>query len=723
MNFVDTIEQMLRNSKQKYFTVDQIMKICGFTVGFDRRAVIGAIDELIKRDRLVKTARNKYTLPNNAGAIRGKVIGSNKGYVFVRPDSQDVDDIYVAEKDTNGTVHGDTVLVRIISKPKNKNRKYNAKQSKNGEIIKILERNIKNVVGLFSVNAGGNIVVPDDTRFTDTIFIPTGKTMGATTNSKVLVKITDYPSKISMAKGEVIEILGDANDVKVATLSIIRSFGLIEEFPQAVIEEAKEVAKPISKKDIEGRTDFRNQLVITIDGEDARDFDDAISLRVIEDKYELSVHIADVSHYVKEGGELDKEAFKRGTSVYFPDMVLPMLPTILSNNICSLNPKENRLTMSVVIVIDGTGKVIDYNICKGIIQSAYRMTYTQVTKIFSGDKVEIEKCKEVVPMLNNMNKLAKILAKRRNKAGNIDFDLPETQIDVDESGKTINIRRKPREDSDKLIEQFMIITNEVIAKHFNKLKLPFVYRIHESPTPEKLQSFTAFASGLGLKFNANAENVAPKDFQALLIQTKNEPYHVALSKVMLRSMQKAIYYQKDLGHFGLALKDYCHFTSPIRRYPDLMIHRIITYYLTGKLNENKIAELTEKVKVASEQSSVCERNADEAERTVDDQKKAEFMVDKIGNVYKAIISGVSESGVYVELDNTVEGLVYREYLPADSYIYDENRFALIGKKNTFKIGQEVMVKLVAVDVVTRHIDFSLEINEKEHKNMANKRKK
>lgn len=723
MNFVDTIEQMLRNSKQKYFTLDQIIKLCGFTVGFDKRAVIGAVDELVKRDKLVKTARNKFTLPTNAGAVRGKVIGNNRGFVFVRPDSPDVSDIYVAEKDTNGAVHGDTVLVRLISKPKQKNRKYDPKQSKSGEIIKIIERNIKNVVGVFSVNAGGNIVVPDDTRFTDTIFIPAGKTLGATTNSKVLVKITDYPSKISMAKGEVIEVLGDANDVKVATLSIIRSFGLIEEFPQAVINEAKKVAKPVSEKDLEARTDFRNQLVITIDGEDARDFDDAISLRMIEDKFELSVHIADVSHYVKEGSEIDKEAFKRGTSVYFPDMVLPMLPTVLSNNICSLMPKENRLTMSVVIVIDENGKVVDYNICKGVIKSAYRMTYTQVTKIFGGDKAEIEKCKEVVPMLNNMNKLAKILLKRRNKAGNIDFDLPETQIDVDKNGKTLNIRRKPREDSDKLIEQFMVLTNEVVARHFNKLKLPFVYRVHESPTPEKLQSFMAFASGLGLKFSANAESVTPKDFQALLIQTENEPYHVALSKVMLRSMQKAIYYQKDLGHFGLALKDYCHFTSPIRRYPDLMIHRIITYYLTHNLNENKIAELAEKVEVASEQSSVCERNADEAERTVDDQKKAEFMADKIGNVYDAIISGVSESGVFVELENTVEGLVYREYLPADNYIYDENRFALIGKRHTFKIGQEVKVKLIAVDVITRHIDFTLETDEKEDKEIVKKRKK
>lgn len=719
MNFLDYVEQTIKNSNQKFFTIDQIIKLCGMKVGFDKRAVIGAVSELEKQDKLVKSSRNKYTLPKNAGAIKGTVVANPKGFVFVKPENDEVDDIFVAAKDVGGAVHGDTVLVRIISKPKSKNRKKGDEKSKSGQIIKILKRNVVNVVGTFSSNMGANIVVPDDTRFADSIFIPVGKTMNALSNNKVLVKITDYPSSVSMAKGEIIEILGEAGDNKVETLSVIRSFGLFEEFPKSVISEAQKVAKPISKNDLENRTDFRNQLVITIDGEDAKDFDDAISLTAKEDKFELSVHIADVSHYVKEDGEIDKQAFLRGTSVYFPDLVLPMLPEALSNNICSLRPNEDRLTLSVVMLIDSKGNVLNYKITKGVIRSVFRMTYTQVTKIFGGDKVEIEKCKKVVPMLEQMRILSKILIKRRNKAGNIDFDLPETQIDVDENGKTINIRRKPREDSDKLIEQFMVITNEVVARHFDKLKLPFVYRVHESPSQEKLASFEAFASGIGLKFNANFETVTPKDFQQLLEKTKGEPYFNALSKVMLRSMQKALYYQKDLGHFGLALKNYCHFTSPIRRYPDLMIHRIISYYLAGQLSQQKIEELKKKVELASERASETERNADEAERAVDDLKKAEFMANKVGEVYEGTVSGASEPGIFVELDNTVEGLVLREYLPADSYVYDQTRLALVGKNHTFKIGDRVTVRLVSVDVLTRHIDFALETNEQ---NNAKKRK-
>lgn len=707
MNFVDMVLETLKQSKQKFWTQDQILKMTGAQVGFDKRAVLGAIDELIKQDKLVRSARNKFTLPINAGAIRGKVMATSRGYVFVRPDAKEVDDIFIAKKNTNGAVHGDTVLVRIETPKKRKNGRFgHQSQSKSGEIIKIIEHNIKNITGVFTLNAGGNIVVPDDTRFADSIFIPMGKTLGAKTNDKVVVKITDYPSRISMAKGEVVEILGDAGDVKVATLSILRNYGLYETFPASVLAEAKAVAK-ITASDLKGRTDFRNQLVITIDGADAKDFDDAISLKEIAGGYELSVHIADVSHYVKEGGEIDKEAFKRGTSVYFPDLVLPMLPESLSNFICSLQPNVERLTLSCVMTLDDKANVTGFKITKGIIKSAFRMTYDQVTKIFAGDKVEREKCKIVVPMLENMRKVSKMLIKRRNLAGNIDFDLPETQIDVDENGKTINIRKKPRNDSDKLIEQFMVLANEMVAKTFNKMKLPFVYRVHESPTPEKLKAFCEFAWGLGLKFENDPENVKPKDFQKLLIETQKEPFHDALSKVMLRSMQKAVYYEKNLGHFGLALKDYCHFTSPIRRYPDLTIHRIISYYLAGQLSDAKIDALWDTVAEASEQSSITERNADEAERTVDDQKKAEFMADKIGEIYDAKISGVTESGIFVELENTVEGLVYLEYLPADSYIYDEKHMALAGKRNIFKIGDKVRVRLIQVDVVTRHIDFAL----------------
>ncbi|MBQ7579197.1 MAG: ribonuclease R [Clostridia bacterium] len=709
MNFVDYVYKKIEESNQKFLTSDQILKLCGAQVGFDKMAVASAIKELVKKDKLVLSARSKYSLAQNASTLRGRVMSSGRGFVFVRPENDETDDVFVLEKDTSGAVHGDLVLVRIFPKKKQKHQSFKTKdQSRSGEIIKILEHTITKVVGIYASSGGGFIVVPDDTKFADSIFIEPGKTLGAKPNQKVVVKITSYPSKISMAKGEIIEILGDNGDAKIETLSIARSFNLTEKFPESVIEEAKKVSTKITSKDLKNRQDFRNDLVITIDGEDAKDFDDAISLKKLgEDKFELSVHIADVSNYVKEDSEIDKEAFRRGTSVYFPDMVIPMLPEVLCNNICSLRPDEERLTLSVVMVIDSTGKVLDYKITKGIIKSCFRMTYRQVTKIFAGDKEERKNCKIVVPMLENMKILAKILENRRNKAGNIDFDIPETQIDVNEKGQTIDIYRKPREDSDKLIEQFMVITNEVVAKHYRKKMLPFVYRVHESPSPEKLSSFCDFVSSLGLKFEGDSEKVVPKDFQTLLRQTENEPYYDALSKIMLRSMQKALYYEKCLGHFGLALKDYCHFTSPIRRYPDLMIHRIISYDLAGALTEQKIKVLWEKVKEASEQSSLTERNADEAERTVDSQKMAEFMEDKIGQVFDAKVSGVSEGGVFVALDNTVEGLIYREYLPQDSYIYDEKRFCLAGKRYSFKIGDKLKVKLVKVDIITRHIDFAI----------------
>lgn len=708
MNFVDTVLERLKKSKQKYFSFDQILKICGFSVGFDSRAVMMAVNELEKKDKLVRTARNKYTLSINAGAVKGVVVGTNRSYVFVKPEDEELDDIFVSEKDLHGAIHGDLVLVRIKTSEKRKNGKFNSKnQSRSGEIIKIIERRVQTCVGIYCFRAGGHIVVPDDSRFADCVFIAPDKTMGAQPNQKVVAKIVAYPSPTTMARGEIVEILGDAGETKVETLSILRSFNINEKFPEMVLAEAKKISTKITDKDLKNRTDFRNQQIITIDGADAKDFDDAISLSVKDDVFVLSVHIADVAHYVKEGTEIDNEAFRRGTSVYFPDLVVPMLPEVLCNNICSLKPHEDRLTLSVVMQIDSSGRLLDYKIVKGIINSCFRMTYDQVTKIFEGDKEECKNCETVVPMLQNMLKLSKILERRREKEGSIDFDLPEVQIDVDDNGKTINVRRKPRNDSDKLIEQFMVMANETIAKHFCGLKLPFVYRVHESPTPEKLATFADFLNGLGVKFNIDSETVKPKDFQHILKMSEHETYHDVLSKVMLRSMQKAVYYEQNLGHFGLALKNYCHFTSPIRRYPDLMIHRIISKFIGDELHEKEIAFYSERVKEASEQASLTERNADDVERAVDDQKKAEFMVDKVGQVFEAKISGLTDAGLFVELENTVEGFVARNYLPFDNYIYDDKRLRLVGKTHCYNIGDKVKVKLINVDVLSRHIDFSI----------------
>lgn len=699
MNFSDNVYLAIKNSKKKVITEELLQKTMRLKNGFDMQALKLALNDLVKQDKIVRTARGKYMLAEFSSFIRAKLMVTRQGYGFARPENSDQEDIFIAERNLNGALHGDTVLISMENPRYAKNRKAD---SRSGYVEKIIERGYSQIVGILTINNGAYLVVPDDQRFTDSIFISPANALNATHNSKVVVQILEYPSRTKMAVGKITEVLGDAGNVKVTTLAIIRSFNLIEEFPKEVVEEAKAVAQPIKPEERVGRKDFTKDLVITIDGEDARDFDDAISIKKKDGKYYLQVHIADVSHYVKEGGKIDQEAFKRGTSVYFPDHVLPMLPVELSNDMCSLNPNVDRLAMSVEMVFDDKANVLNYNICKGIIHSSYRMTYTNVTKILNGDKQMCKQYAKIVPMINDMAELAQKLIERRDKAGQLDFDISETQIVVDEDYNTVDIIRKPRELSHRVIEQFMVITNEVVAKHFDQLKVPFVYRVHEDPTPERVSAFISFVSGLGLKMNKAA---SPKDFQALLNQSQDQPYSSALSKIMLRSMQKARYSPENLGHFGLALKNYCHFTSPIRRYPDLTIHRIISYILEDKLTDRKLREMQEFVEASSLQSSTTERNAEQAERAVDDQKKAEFMQDKIGNIYKAVVSGVSDSGVYVELDNTVEGLIYTEKLPTDRYVYDQKKFAMIGKKHSYRIGDTIIVKLDQVDIVTRHIDF------------------
>jgi len=698
------------NRKQKLLSFDEIAKHLGLTRGFDRQALASMLNELVKKDELVFTKRNKYTLPENSGAIRATILANPNGYAFARPVGEG-SDVFIAERNLNGAAHGDTVLVKVEAKKRGETFKGKGAQSargrSEGSVIRILERGFKTIVGTLSVTSGGAIVVPDDQRFADSIFVPASKMGGANGLTKVVLNITEYPSRTRMCQGEVIEVLGDPNSFKVTTLSMIRSFGLIEEFPKEVLTEAEKKNVPVSEELIKGRRDFRKDLVITIDGEDARDFDDAISLYKKGENYVLSVHIADVSHYVTQNSALDKEAFRRGTSVYFPDYVLPMLPKVLSNGICSLNPNEDRLTMSVVMEFDSEGNIKDYNICEGVIRSAYRMTYTAVTKIFEGDKKLREEYSKVVPMLEEMATLAKLLLKRRDRAGQLDFDLPEAQINVDEEGRITEIIKKPRNLSDRLIEQFMVITNEVVARHARHSALPFIYRVHEDPTPERIKAFRQFIASFSLKLNMGGEGAEPRDFQTLLNEIKGKPESDIISKIMLRSMQKARYDSEPLGHFGLALRDYCHFTSPIRRYPDLIIHRVLKYMLHGELTASKAKVLEQVVSEASEQSSITERRADEAERTVDDLKKAEYMLGKIGEEFEGKISSVVEGGIFVELDNTVEGYIYREYLPEDHYIFDQTRYMLVGKKNRFCLGDKLRIKVSNVDINTRHIDFVL----------------
>lgn len=693
--------------KLGFATQDQIIKTARLFDASERKTAKRTIEDLVADGKIVLTARHKYALPEKAGIVKGKVIASAKGFAFVRP--TEGEDIYIAERDLNGAAHGDLVLVKIKSRNGGKyGKKFSTPKSENGEVLRVLERGLSRVVGVFLSRGVYDCVVPDDLRFTNEIFIAKENINGAQKNQKVVVEITRYPKRNDIAEGKIVEILGDAGEAKVDTLAVIRAFGYDDVFPSEVLAEAAKIPTKLTEKDLEGRRDYRSQLVFTIDGEDARDFDDAISLKLTPDNcYELFVHIADVANYVKPNSAIDKEAFKRGTSVYFPDHVIPMLPEALCNEMCSLKPNQDRLALTCIMKINQKGNLEDYEVCESVIHSRYRMTYTKVTAILNGDPKLKKEYAEIVPMLEKMRDLTEILIKRRDNMGQLDFDLAETQIVVNDKYETVDVRQKPREMSDRIIEQFMLMANETIAKHFNQSKIPFVYRIHENPTEEGIHRFVDFASPLLPSLPHLSGEVQPKDLQKILLEVKDTPIENMISKAMLRSMQKAIYYEKNMGHFGLACRDYCHFTSPIRRLADLTIHRIIKMYLHGQISSGKVSALESYVHEAAEQASITEQKADEVERAVDQLKMAEFMSHKIGEIYSGTISGVIEAGVFVQLDNTIEGFIPAEMLPEDRYYFEEKRVRMVGKKQTFALGQKIRVKVFSVDVPETHINFVL----------------
>lgn len=708
MTVQEHILKQLQKSKQTYFTLQEIVKNCGFAGGFDTNVVHQELEKLVKADKLMLTSKHKYALTAKATNVhKGVVIGTRQDYAFLRSENLQ-EDVLCRERDLQGAAHGDTVLFQFKKPAKRVGRRVVRPEA---EVIKIVSRGVTTLVGTTRATAGGVLVIPDDVRFADTIFVPMLSAKNAPENYKVVVKITVYPSRTTMAQGEIIEIIGDSKDCKVNTLAVVRSFNLMEEFPENVKQEAKKVAVKPSSEELKNRKDIRALTCITIDGEDARDFDDAISLEMKKNgNYYLGVHIADVSHYVKAGSALDQEAFARGTSVYFPDMVLPMLPVELSNDVCSLNEKTDKLTLSVFMEVTPQGDVVQHEIAETYMESAHRMTYTEVTKIFENDTLLREKYKDVVPMLENMATLAQILIKKREKEGNIDFNLPEVAFELNEKYEVVNIKRKPRTLSERLIEMFMVLTNEVIAKQMHSLQVPFVYRVHENPTPERIKAFQEYVRTLGIPFSVSPDKVTPLDLQKLLKQIENTELETVVSSVMLRSMQKAKYAPENLGHFGLALKNYCHFTSPIRRYPDLLIHRIIKLWLHHQLQGNTLEFLSGYVAEASEQSSITERRADEAERAVDDLKKAEFMANHIGETFAGVVTGVVEGGIFVSLENTVEGFVYTEDLPQDHYVFEEKRYRLVGKKHEFGLGKKVEIVVKDVDLIMRRIQFQLAEN-------------
>jgi ribonuclease R len=672
----------------------------------EQEQFIHMLNELESEGKIVQTRTKRYGVPERLNLIRGTLQGSTKGFAFVIPDEPGAKDLYVHPNDLNGAMDGDLVLARIVRGQKGDRRPE-------GEIVRVLKRNREIIVGTFvKVSRHFGFVIPDDKRLMTDIFIPAESQAGAKDGQKVVVKILHYPTGRHSAEGEIIEILGFKHEPGVDILSIIRKHGLPEEFPPEVLEEAEAIPDQIRPEDLKGRRDLRQRVMVTIDGEDAKDLDDAVSIEKLPNgNYRLGVHIADVSYYVKEGSALDREAYERGCSVYLVDRVIPMLPKRLSNGICSLNPKVDRLTMTCDMEIDPQGNIVDYEIYPSVICTNERMTYTAVKKIVVDEDPElIEKYEPLVEHFRMMAELAKILRSKRLRRGAIDFNFPEAKVIVDEQGKPIDVVRRPRTIAEQLIEEFMLAANETIAEHFCRLEVPFVYRIHENPDVEKLQSFYQFVSTFGYSIKGKPDKVKPRALQELLEQVSGRPEETVISTVMLRSMKQAKYAAECLGHFGLAAQFYTHFTSPIRRYPDLLIHRIIREVLEqGTLSSQRIDQLNSFLPEAAKQSSIRERIAVEAERETVDLKQAEFMLDKIGEEFEGIISGITSYGLFVELPNTIEGMVHVSYLTDDYYHYDESNYALIGERSgrIFRIGDPVKVRVSGVNINEYKIDFEL----------------
>ncbi|SEN69807.1 ribonuclease R [Lihuaxuella thermophila] len=671
----------------------------------EREPFIQLLDELEADGKIVQTRAKRYGVPERFNLVRGTLQGSSKGFGFVIPDTPNIPDVYIHLNDMNGAMDGDLVLARIHKGKKGDRRPE-------GEVVRILKRGREKIVGTFTrLSTHFGFVIPDDKRITTDVFIAPELQMNARDGQKVVVKLHQVTGRHS-AEGEIVEILGHKDDPGIDILAIIRKHGLPEVFPEEVIKEAEAIPEEISEEEIQGRRDLRGRKMVTIDGEDAKDLDDAVSVeRLPNGNIRLGVHIADVSYYVKEGTALDREAYERGCSVYLVDRVIPMLPKRLSNGICSLNPKVDRLTMTCDMEIDPDGQIVDYDIYPSVIRTNERMTYTNVKKIVVDEDPElIQRYEPLVEDFRLMADLAMVLRKRRLKRGAIDFNFPEAKVIVDEQGKPVDIVKRPRTIAEQLIEEFMLAANETVAEHFYRLEVPFVYRIHENPDAEKLQAFYEFVSTFGYSVKGKPDKVKPRALQTLLEKVSGKPEEHVISTVMLRSMKQAKYAAECIGHFGLAAEFYSHFTSPIRRYPDLLIHRIIREVLTqGSLTVERIDQLNAFLPDAAQQSSIRERIAVDAERETQALKQAEFMMDKVGEEFEGIISSVTSFGIFVELPNTIEGLIHLSYLTDDYYNYDDRAYCLIGERTgrIFRIGDRVRIRVSGVNLEERKIDFEL----------------
>ncbi|MBW8351936.1 ribonuclease R [Bacillus sp. IITD106] len=700
----EKILSYMKEEAYKPLTVQELEEAFEIKDAAEFKNLVKALVQMEERGLVVRTRSNRYGLPEKMNLVRGTLSGHAKGFAFLIPDESGLDDIFIPPHEKNGAMHGDSVLVRVTGETSGSRRE--------GTVIRILKRGSEEVVGTYVESRHFGFVIPDDKKIADDIFIPKNASMGAIEGHKVVVKITAFPEDRKNAEGEIIQILGHKNDPGVDILSIIHQHGLPLAFPEEVLEQANSIPDVVDENDIPKRRDLRNEVIVTIDGADAKDLDDAVTLTKLENgNYKLGVHIADVSHYVKEGSPIDREAFERGTSVYLVDRVIPMIPHRLSNGICSLNPKVDRFTLSCEMEINKHGEVVQHEIFQSVIKTTERMTYSDVNHILNEKDEELRsKYEPLVPMFELMEELQGILQNKRMKRGAIDFDFKEAKVIVDEEGKPTDVVIRERSIGERIIEEFMLVANETIAEHFHWLDVPFIYRIHEDPKEEKLQRFFEFITNFGLVVRGTANSVHPRALQEILEAVEGKPEEMVISTVMLRSMQQAKYDPESIGHFGLSTKFYTHFTSPIRRYPDLIVHRLIrTYLIEGKLDEATRAKWQAQLSEIAEHSSKRERRAVDAERDTDEMKKAEFMEDKIGEEFDGIISSVTNFGMFVELPNTIEGLVHVSYMTDDYYHYDERHLAMIGERtgNVYRIGDEITVRVIKVNKEEHDIDFEI----------------
>ena len=661
------------------------------------------LDQLISERKIDIDIKGRYKIADPE-LLKGIFSGNTKGFGFVHVEGIE-GDFYVSEENTLDALHGDEVAIKKISE-KGDGRRREA------IIVKVLNRANETMVGIFQKSKNYGFVVPDNQKIAKDVFVDKNHTMGAVNGHKVVVRLTSFGKKNKNPEGEIIEILGHVNDPGVDILSIVRVYHLPEQFPEEVMEQVAAIPEQVLPEEYDGRKDIRNWQTVTIDGEEAKDLDDAITIRKKSDgHYILGVHIADVSHYVKEGSPLDKEALKRGTSVYLVDRVIPMLPHKLSNGICSLNPHVDRLALSCLMEVNGRGEVVSHRILESVINSDYRMTYTAVREILEdGTPALLEQYAEILPMLEDMEELRQILGEKRRKRGSVNFDLPESKIILDENGKPIDIKPYEKSIATNMIEEFMLVCNETIAENSFWQEMPFMYRSHQEPDEDKLEKMEQFLRGFGYYLRKKDGEIHPRELQKVLQKAEETDEERIITRMVLRSMMQARYTAENGGHFGLAAKYYCHFTSPIRRYPDLEIHRMIKKMLHGELDEKASAYYRRKMPDWAKHCSKQERVAEDAERDTDALKKVEFMEDKVGQIYEGIISGVTNWGIYVELPNTIEGMVALSQMDDDYYEFDEKKMLVFGKrtKKSYRLGDKVVVSVAKVDRMMGTIDFVFE---------------